>query len=434
MSKMRSKFAGVLMAAPMMLGAVAVTTTMTSAPAFADASCTGNVSVYGTLADGRLTYSVIDPDNGNLTHVVSSTATLGFTPKTIATLNFNTVLITSTGGTLYRVDITTNSDSLVFSTPVALGGGWTHDLLTYDGHGHLYGIAAGTLIQYVVSRDKPGTDQIGQRKVIGTGFTLKTLAGAGDDRIVGTTSDGQLLSYAIPDGGTWVRSQLDDRGWQSFANLLSPGGGLYYGKNPDGAMYWYEDQNPTDGSGSDITYHLDDPVASRGWTQNLLSASPETCTYKAPVNPLRSKIVTAANAEVGTPESNCTKYGSGCGEIAWCAMFAKWVWKQAGVSSVPSTNFARGLGAWGQSNGLFKSRSGSAKGSPKIGDWVIYGTPEDASGGHVQIITAVHPDGTLTVVGGNQSDAVRKSVIDPDTARSGADDLAISGYVTPPGA
>lgn len=115
-------------------------------------------------------------------------------------------------------------------------------------------------------------------------------------------------------------------------------------------------------------------------------------------------------------------------------MFAKWVWKQAGVSSVPSTNFARGLGAWGQSNGLFKSRSGSAKGSPKIGDWVIYGTPEDASGGHVQIITAVHPDGTLTVVGGNQSDAVRKSVIDPDTARSGADDLAISGYVTPPGA
>jgi len=53
-------------------------------------------------------------------------------------------------------------------------------------------------------------------------------------------------------------------------------------------------------------------------------------------------------------------------------------------------------------------------------------------GGHVDVVTAVHPDGTLTVVGGNVSNAVRQRVIDPDTAVQNGH--SISGYVSPPGA
>jgi hypothetical protein len=431
----RKRLTGVLMAAPLLLGSVAVTSAATSTPAFADASCTGGVSVYGTLGDGRLTYSVLGPDTGNLEQVVTSTATLGFTPKTIATLNFNTVLVTSTAGHLYRVDIVTNSGSLAFNTPLRIdggSGGWTHDLLTYDGHGHLYGIADGTLLQYVVSSAKPSAAQVGMRKQIGTGFTLKTLTAVGDDKLAGTTSAGELLNYRIDAAGDWSRIELLSSGWSAFSHLLSPGGGLYFGKMPDGSMYWYEDQNPDNNHGGDITYHLDDPVSSRGWTQSLLSAQPATCTFKAPENTLGARIATVAIGELGTTESDCQKYGAGCGDIAWCAMFAKWVWRQAGVTGLPGTNFARGLGAWGVDNGLFKARSGSGNGNPKVGDWVIYGSPTNAGGGHVQVITQVHSNGRITIVGGNQSNKVTTYTVNPATARSGADNLSISGYVSPP--
>jgi Tachylectin/CHAP domain len=428
----------VLAAVLLILGSAVAATAATTAPAYADAKCGGGVSIYGVLSDGRLTYSVIDPDNGNLTHVVTSARTLGFTPRAIATLNFNTILVTSTAGVLYRVDVLTNDTSLTFNDPKDIQHGWTHVLLSYDGHGHLYGVANGHLLQYVVSRDKPGTDQVGMRKEIGSGtFWLKTMAAAGDDRLIATTSAGELISYGVTSTGGYTRAVLDNDGWQSFANLVSPGGGLYYGKNPDGAMYWYEDGDPADGSGADITYHLNDPVASRGWTQRLLSAQPATCTSTAPSNTLRAKIANLANGEVGTPESQCDKYNSACngGAAAWCAMFATWTWATAGIPGVPRGEFyAQGLGKWGVDHGLFKSRTNSTHGSPKVGDWAIYGPPQGGGGGHVDVVVAVHPDGTLTVVGGNVSDKVSKRVIDPDTARMGEDDVLISGYVSPPGA
>ncbi|MCY1143579.1 tachylectin-related carbohydrate-binding protein [Actinoplanes sp. Pm04-4] len=408
-------------------------------PARADATCTGAVSVYGALDDGRLTYSAINPSNGNLSHVVVSTKNIGFKPVAMATLNFNTILVTDPDGVLHRIDVSTNKDSLQFTVSGRIEGGWTHKLLTYDGNGHLYGVTTGgQLLQYLVSRDKPGADQIGQRREIGSGgFTLKTVAAAADDRIISTTASGALISYAINSSGGYTRQELDDNGWQSFENLVSPGGGLYYGKNPDGALYWYEDDNPADGSGSDISYHLDDPVSSRGWTQYLLSAQPDTCKAVSSTNQLRSRIANLALGEVGTPESACDRYHSSCngGQVAWCAMFATWAWEQAGISGLPRSQwFAQGLGKWGVDRGLFKSRSGSAQGSPKVGDWAIYGQPAATGGGHVDVVTAVHPDGTLTVVGGNVSNKVSKRTINPATARMGVDNVLISGYVTPPGA
>ncbi|MFE7552704.1 M23 family metallopeptidase [Streptomyces gardneri] len=278
---------GALLTGAMALGLTTVTTAAaattpadaTTTRTSAAADCSGSVSVYGTLDDGRLTYSQIDPSTGDRIKTLIG-PDLGFTPKAMATLNFNTVLVTDTAGALYRVDVKTNNLSLaLMSAPVQIGTGWTHDKLVYDGHGHLYGTAGGVLIQYLVSQDKPaGSQHIGQRREIGSGFVLKTLASSGDDRLLATASDGRLLEYRVDSAGGWSSSRLQPSGWSGFEKLLSPGGGLYYGATAAGGMYWYQDVNPDDGAGGDIVYHNDDPVDVSGWTQNLLSAEPETAT------------------------------------------------------------------------------------------------------------------------------------------------------------
>ncbi|MFE7774445.1 hypothetical protein ACFU5O_11160 [Streptomyces sp. NPDC057445] len=259
--------------------------TVTSGSAQAVANCSGNVSVYGTLADGRLTYTAIAPNTGDRLRTLIG-PDLGFTPKAMATLNFNTVLVTSTTGALYRVDVQTNDSALALAGVEKIwDSGWTFDQMTYDGAGHLYGTVDGQLHQYVVSQAKPqGSQHIAQHKVIDTGFVLKTLAAAGDDRLVASTADGRLLSYKINGVNDWDRSILKADGWSAVDSLVSPGGGLYYGRT-NGGMYWYHDVDPTDGDGDDVAYHPNDPVDASGWTQTLLSANAGNCAYVPPAPP-----------------------------------------------------------------------------------------------------------------------------------------------------
>ncbi|MER5726892.1 hypothetical protein ABT084_00825 [Streptomyces sp. NPDC002138] len=267
--------------------AVGVTTlglvTLSSAPAQAAAICGGDVSIYGTLADGRLTYTAISPNTGDRVKTLIGT-NLGFTPKAMATLNFNTVLVTSTAGDLYRVDVQTNDNALALAGVTKIwDGGWTFDKMAYDGAGHLYGTVSGQLHRYNVSQPKPsGPAHIAKHVVIDDGFVLKTLAAVGDDVLIGSTSDGKLLSYQINGVGDWERSELKTDGWSAVDSLVSPGGGLYYGRT-NGGMYWYHDADPTDGKGDDIAYHPNDPVDASGWTQTLLSAYAGDCTYQPPV-------------------------------------------------------------------------------------------------------------------------------------------------------
>ncbi len=237
---------------------------------------TGTASVYGVLDDGRLTYTPIDAATGDRGNVRVSTAALGFTPVAMATLNFNTLLITSTGGQLYRVDVITNRESLRYERPVHLGGGWTHRLLAYDGSGHLYGISgSGRLHRYTITATKPGAGNITDYKIIEeSGFTLKTLTATGPDWLLGTTSGGALLSYKISGPGSWKRHELRSSTWQVFDHLLSPGGGVYFGHRPEGSMFRYVDANPYDGNGKDLTGN--GVVDERGWTQTLLSAQPNS--------------------------------------------------------------------------------------------------------------------------------------------------------------
>jgi hypothetical protein len=155
------------------------------------------------------------------------------------------------------------------------------------------------------------------------------------------------------------------------------------------------------------------------------AALPGTAAQAAPT---RADIVEIARGEVGVSEASgeCNRYGP-CREYAWCAMFVEWVWKRAGVSPVPTTWVARGVGAWGAERGLFH------RNNPQPGDLVIYGEPGYVTGGHVSIVAAVNSNGTINTIDGNFGDKVtRRTDLDPDTARAVASNLRISGYVTPP--
>ena len=123
------------------------------------------------------------------------------------------------------------------------------------------------------------------------------------------------------------------------------------------------------------------------------------------VSSLGSSIASIAVGQEGTmdnpPSSECNKYsaywgvGSDCGgglrSQAWCADFAAWVWRQAGV---PFT-FAYGgsninpwsasFYFWGLAHGTWHSLSSGY--SPQPGDAAVYGNLTEAPGpGHVGIV------------------------------------------------
>ena len=173
---------------------------------------TSDVSVFGAMSDGRLTYTTIDSATGDRTFTTTSVSTVGFTPKALAALNYNTLLVTSTGGRLHRVDVV-STNPLVFTVVDLNLGGWTHNLLSYDGDGSLFGIAGtnGTLRRYTVPSAKPTS--FPDNVLIGTGFTLNAFTTTGADWILGTTTAGRLISYNVQGAGSWVPGDLAPNGW-----------------------------------------------------------------------------------------------------------------------------------------------------------------------------------------------------------------------------
>lgn len=240
---------------------------------------TGVVSVFGTRPDGRLSYTALDPVTGQKVVSTVSKETLGFTPKALATLNSDTLLVTD-GGTPYRVDVT-GTQPLTFTRTAITGAGttgWTHDRLVFDGFGTLYGIAGGSLLRrYTVTKAKPAVAGDFVNVGIyngGNGFNLPTLATAGKDRIVGTTNDNKLALYKMGQGtAQWTRSDLAGSGWGGFTSLFSPGNGVYYRRDADGVVTGHLDVSPYDGSGADLTPYTPTGTASGGWDP-ILSARP----------------------------------------------------------------------------------------------------------------------------------------------------------------
>ena len=126
-------------------------------------------------------------------------------------------------------------------------------------------------------------------------------------------------------------------------------------------------------------------------------------------------MVRAAAAEVGQseqpPGSNdsprIAQYRSATAGSAvgpWCAYFASWAARQAGI---PLGEQGQGFGAvsavwdWAQ-------RTGRATSQAAPGELIVWGSR------HVGIVESVDPDGTIHTIEGNSSDAVSRQTYGPD--------------------
>jgi hypothetical protein len=119
-------------------------------------------------------------------------------------------------------------------------------------------------------------------------------------------------------------------------------------------------------------------------------------------SPTASTIVSVANSQVNSDPIRgqfCNPYGP-CEE--WCALFATWVWQQAGVP-IPSLAFTGAVFDWAASNtGVL-----SPTASPVPGDAVLYGTgpASSATSLHMGIVTQVWPDGAVVTIEGDAGPA-----------------------------
>jgi hypothetical protein len=134
----------------------------------------------------------------------------------------------------------------------------------------------------------------------------------------------------------------------------------------------------------------------------------------------RAKIVNVARGQLGTRESgaDCNPYGP-C--VAWCSLFATWAWKQAGIAIDRYPYSGDIYDKWGKPKG--RAISGTV--GMKPGDAVLYnygdgGLPSD----HVDVVETVNANGSITVIGGNVSNAVTRRTISLAGSR-------IYGYVRP---
>jgi len=175
-----------------------------------------------------------------------------------------------------------------------------------------------------------------------------------------------------------------------------------------------------------------EPQPAKPQPSKTQPAKPRTPIDKPPATPpvpvsgdVRTRIVALAQSQLGQrespPGSNCTKFGP-C--EAWCADFATWVWRQAGVSAIGRIAWVPALVQWGKQHGTWKAGSDN---NPKPGDLVIF------SGLHVGIVETVRASGMITIIAGNTGteNVARRGPSSPDRGTT-MGPAAISGYVSPP--
>ena len=113
------------------------------------------------------------------------------------------------------------------------------------------------------------------------------------------------------------------------------------------------------------------------------------------------RVLDVARRELGTVEDSRgrTKYGAAYGGgldgQAWCAMFAWWVFREAGAAHlIPKSAYTPTFWQW------FAGR-GQGDRAPRPGDLVFFDWPDSVR--RVQpfgIVEAVNPDGTITAIEG----------------------------------
>ncbi|MGW3121605.1 peptidoglycan-binding protein [Streptomyces sp. NPDC001107] len=122
----------------------------------------------------------------------------------------------------------------------------------------------------------------------------------------------------------------------------------------------------------------------------------------------RDKILQAARSQLGVHEwgNNCNPYGP-C--EAWCALFASWAWRQAGVDF--HTAFSGDFYYYGRDHGTLHS----GLSDPQPGDAIVFGSgPQNTNTSvHVGLIEKANADGTVDTIEGNSHDQVERRHFNP---------------------
>src|SRR4051812_36724922 len=92
-------------------------------------------------------------------------------------------------------------------------------------------------------------------------------------------------------------------------------------------------------------------------------------------------------------EYSCAGGYSG-GPEYWCADFAKWVWRNSGLSVSGLTAAAQSFYTYGQSHGTFHSTA-------QPGDAVVFSSSRGGYADHVAVVTAVNSDGSVVTANGD---------------------------------
>jgi hypothetical protein len=173
------------------------------------------------------------------------------------------------------------------------------------------------------------------------------------------------------------------------------------------------------------------------------------------LSPLRSRIVTIAQSQVGyqtdPSDTYCNKFSAywnagidDCGndnlDEEWCADFAAWVWKQAGavVDYQLAPGYLNGNSAsfyvWGTEHGTWHPVGSDY--TPQPGDVAVYGLDLAADTAvHVAIVTAATGNDRAPDVINGDGDRTAYSAVEVGTNQAFADaeqkNAPLSGYVSP---
>jgi CHAP domain len=167
------------------------------------------------------------------------------------------------------------------------------------------------------------------------------------------------------------------------------------------------------------------------------------------IDGVRSKIVSTANSQVTDTSRNVEKGGSDCNFYtaalgapgtacsngwrarAWCADFARWTWGQAGADTSSDLNgLANSFKTYGTKRGTW--HDGSALSGIQPGDVIGYNFNTSGTGDdHVNIVVSVSSTGTITAIGGNQSNGVTRWTFQQGAKTINNNQEAVSGYASP---
>lgn len=179
--------------------------------------------------------------------------------------------------------------------------------------------------------------------------------------------------------------------------------------------------------------------------QSIAPAKTQQVAHYLPVTiPLRVRIQEIAISQLGVKEDPLgsnhiigNPYKSN--DEPWCAYFASWVWREAGVRGIngkllPDYGYTGYLKNWGINNHRWHPRGESY--TPQVGDLVIFD-----SWVHTAIVDEVTTDGKIKLIAGNYNNrvtyqvSINKQLIDYQrnfiVTENNGKSYNIAGYVSP---